>query len=218
MSEAGERAQPGTDTRARILAAAAELLPRFTIAKLTMEDVARSVGITRQTVYKHFRGKDELVGELIALELKSRHAPLMRKLARRKPTAKNFAELFLAQLEVGRSFPLMDPVLDPAIAPRMAELIFGIDAVLNTLEEIWFPILDQYAAAGVLREGRDYSKIVRWITYQQFWLVTHPEVLASDEQELRTYTERFIVGGIVRATPRPAVAEAGVAQPTGAPS
>lgn len=202
MSEAGERAQPGTDTRSRILAAAAELLPRFTIAKLTMEDVARTVGITRQTVYKHFRGKDELVGELIAMELKSRHAPLMRKLARRKPTAKNFAEMFLAQLEVGRSFPLMDPVLDPAIGPRMAELIFGIDVVLDTLEEIWFPILDRYAEAGVLREGRDFKMIVRWITYQQFWLVTHPDVLASNEEELRMYTEKFIVGGIVRSTPQ----------------
>lgn len=194
---------PGvTDTRGRILAAAAELLPRFTVAKLTMEDVARAVGITRQTVYKHFRGKDELVGELIALELRERHAPLMRKLGRRKPSAKNFAEMFLAQLEVGRTFPLMDPVLDPAIGPRMAELIFGVDVVLETLEEVWFPILERYAQAGVLRAGRDFKQIVRWITYQQFWLVTHPDVLVTDERGLRTYTEQFIVGGIVRSDER----------------
>lgn len=194
---------PGvTDTRGRILAAAAELLPRFTVAKLTMEDVARAVGITRQTVYKHFRGKDELVGELIALELRERHAPLMRKLGRRKPSAKNFAEMFLAQLEVGRTFPLMDPVLDPAIGPRMAELIFGVDVVLETLEEVWFPILERYAQAGVLRAGRDFKQIVRWITYQQFWLVTHPNVLAADDRELQTYVEQFIVGGIVRSDER----------------
>lgn len=194
---------PGvTDTRGRILAAAAELLPRFTVAKLTMEDVARAVGITRQTVYKHFRGKDELVGELIALELRERHAPLMRKLGRRKPSAKNFAEMFLAQLEVGRTFPLMDPVLDPAIGPRMAELIFGVDVVLETLEGVWFPILERYAQAGVLRAGRDFKQIVRWITYQQFWLVTHPNVLAADDRELQTYVEQFIVGGIVRSDER----------------
>lgn len=194
---------PGvTDTRGRILAAAAELLPRFTVAKLTMEDVARAVGITRQTVYKHFRGKDELVGELIALELRERHAPLMRKLGRRKPSAKNFAEMFLAQLEVGRTFPLMDPVLDPAIGPRMAELIFGVDVVLETLEEVWFPILERYAQAGVLRAGRDFKQIVRWITYQQFWLVTHPNVLAADDRELQTYVEQFIVGGMVRSDDR----------------
>lgn len=199
MAKVQEPVPQSSDTRARIVAAAAELLPRFTIAKLTMEDVARLSGISRQTVYKHFRGKDELVAELIAQELQTRHAPLMRKLGRRKPTAKNFAEMFLAQLDIGRTFPLMDPILDPAIGPRMAELIFGVDVVLETLEEIWFPILDRYAEAGVLRPGRDHKMIVRWVTYQQFWLVTHPEVLASDERELRTYVEQLIVGGIVRS-------------------
>jgi AcrR family transcriptional regulator len=198
MVEGREPARRG-NARERIIAAAAELLPRFTIAKLTMEDVARASGVARQTVYKHFRTKDELIAELIARELAAQHAPLMRELGRREPTPENFVELYLTQLAVGRAFPLNDPDLDPSIAPRTAELIFGSDTVLQTLETIWFPILDGYAAAGLLRPGRDHKMIVRWLTYQQFWLVTHPKVLASDEKSLKTYVEQFIVGGIVRS-------------------
>lgn len=188
---------PEVDTRSRILAAAAELLPRFTIAKLTMEDVARATGISRQTVYKHFHSKDDLVGELLAMELRTSHAPLMRKLGRQKPTAQHLAQMFMAQLDVGRQFPLIAPVLDPLIAPRMAELVFGVPVVLEALEEIWLPILGKYADAGVIRPALDHRQIVRWITYQQFWLITHPEVLAKNDAELEVYIKYFIVGGIV---------------------
>jgi len=189
--------QAESDTRSRILAAAAELLPRFTIAKLTMEDVARANGIARQTVYKHFKSKDDLVAELIAMELSSNHAALLGELARKRPSAARFADMFIAQLQVGRQFSLIDPVLDPAIAPRMAELIFGVPVILDALEEIWFPILERYTAAGVVREGLDPARIVRWITYQQFWLITHPEVLAKNDAELAEYVREFIVAGIL---------------------
>ncbi|WP_169588892.1 TetR/AcrR family transcriptional regulator [Antrihabitans stalactiti] len=188
-----------TETRERIIAAATELIPRFTLAKVTMEDIARTTGIARQTVYKHFRNKDELIAELIVQELRAKHAPLMSKYLRRKPTAQRFAELFLDQLNVGMSFALVDPVLDPSVGPRMAELIFGVDAVLETLGQVWAPILDKYDEAGLLQPGRDRASIVRWITYQQFWLVTHPDVLAKNEQELDDYVEHYIVAGIVRS-------------------
>ncbi|KRC53788.1 hypothetical protein ASE19_06725 [Nocardioides sp. Root79] len=187
------------DTRARIMEAAAELLPRFTIAKLSMEDVARATGIARQTVYKHFRSKDELVAEIIAAELRAKHGPLMRDLARHKATKRRLVELFMAQLDVGRQFPLIDPVLDPQIAPRMAELIFGIPVILEALEEIWLPILGKYADAGVLRPDLDHRQIVRWITYQQFWLITHPEVLAKNDAELEVYVSHFMLSGILQA-------------------
>ena len=193
------RGRSDTDTRARIMEAAAELLPRFTIAKLSMEDVARAAGIARQTVYKHFRSKDELVAEIIAAELRANHAPLMRDLARHKATSRRFVELFMAQLDVGRQFPLIDPVLDPLIAPRMAELIFGMPVILQALEEIWLPILGKYADAEVLRHGLDHRQIVRWITYQQFWLITHPEVLAKNDTELEMYVRQFMLSGLLQA-------------------
>jgi AcrR family transcriptional regulator len=196
MAVRAEQGRPQADTRDRIMGAAAELLPRFTIAKLTMEDIARAAGISRQTVYKHFKSKDDLVAELIAMELRANHAPLMRDLARLKPSVDQFGRLFLEQLKVGRQFSLIEPVLDPMIAPRMAELVFGVPAVLEALEEIWLPILGRYSDAGVIRAGLDHRRIVRWITYQQFWLITHPDVLAKNDAELTAYIDDFIIGGI----------------------
>jgi AcrR family transcriptional regulator len=178
---------------------AAELLQRFGLARLTMEDVARGAGIARPTLYKHFASRDDLVAELMAQEIDTRHAPVMHELAGEAPTVAGFVDLFLKHLELGRAFALFDPVLDPASAPRAAELVFGSGAVAESVERLWMPILDRYEEAGVLRSGLSKPAVVRWLSYQQFWLIVHPTVLCGDDPvQLRYYVERFIVGGVVR--------------------
>jgi len=50
-----------SDIRVLILDAVDVLLARFGYAKMTMEDVARQVGIGKGTIYLHFPSKEELV-------------------------------------------------------------------------------------------------------------------------------------------------------------
>lgn len=49
------------DIRDLILDAVADLLARYGYKKMTMEDVARRVGIGKGTIYLHFPGKEELI-------------------------------------------------------------------------------------------------------------------------------------------------------------
>jgi hypothetical protein len=39
---------------------------------------------------------------------------------------------------------------------------------------------------------------VRWLTYQEFWLVTHPTVLSADEAVQRRYVADFVISALVR--------------------
>lgn len=52
-------------TRLRILSAAAGVFCRQGIARSTLEDVARQAGVTRGAVYGHFKGKHDLLVELL---------------------------------------------------------------------------------------------------------------------------------------------------------
>jgi AcrR family transcriptional regulator len=49
------------DTRARILAATARLVYVDGMAHLKMDAVARETGVTKQTLYDHFRNRDDLI-------------------------------------------------------------------------------------------------------------------------------------------------------------
>lgn len=49
------------DTRARILEVATEHFSRFGVRTVTMEDIARQIGVSKKTIYQEFEDKKDLV-------------------------------------------------------------------------------------------------------------------------------------------------------------
>jgi AcrR family transcriptional regulator len=56
---------PRIPPRTRILSAAAELFPRYGIAGVSVEAIAKAAATTKPTLYNHFVSKDELVAEYL---------------------------------------------------------------------------------------------------------------------------------------------------------
>jgi AcrR family transcriptional regulator len=54
--------------RARILDAALDGMTLFGISRLALGDVAKRAGVSRQTVYRYFAGRDELIAAVLARE------------------------------------------------------------------------------------------------------------------------------------------------------
>lgn len=185
-------------TRTAIIAAATTLLRRFTISKLTMDDVARAAGVARQTIYKHFTGKDDLlVAVLIDQQERNQHPALLAVARRTAPTPEGLLRLVMTELELTRRLTLFDEALEPGIAARTAELVFGSSQMAAARERLWMPILATYESAGVLRPGLDHRALIRWMAYQRFWLLTHPTALAADDESLIGYLRDFLIAAIV---------------------
>ncbi|MBX2962486.1 MAG: TetR/AcrR family transcriptional regulator [Cyclobacteriaceae bacterium] len=49
------------DTKEKILKGATELFMRYGIRSISMDDIARQLGVSKKTLYQHFADKDELV-------------------------------------------------------------------------------------------------------------------------------------------------------------
>src|SRR3954465_4025891 len=60
------RQQRSIDTRARIMEAVRELLAEGVFHESTVEQVADRAGVSRATLYQHFRSRLELVDEMCA--------------------------------------------------------------------------------------------------------------------------------------------------------
>ncbi len=71
MSEAA-----GALTREKILEAAEEVLRRFGPSKATVVDVARALGVSHGSVYRHFAGKAELRDAVVEIWLARMNGPL----------------------------------------------------------------------------------------------------------------------------------------------
>jgi len=184
--------EEGGAIRQRVLDATGRLVERFTYAKMTMEDVARASGVARQTLYKHFAGKDDLLVELFIREMEEQQHPALDPYRQEPPSAQAFLDLIVAELTMARSFG----IFREASEPRIAELLFASDKLFRCREAFWFPVLACYETAGLLRPGLDHAAIVRWITYQELWLLSHPEVLSTDLGEQRRYLDEFVIAAL----------------------
>ena len=183
-------------TRDRILVAARPIVERYTASKFSMEDVARAACVARQTIYKHFSGRGDLLVAMYIAHLEEMHKQLAPLLAL-KPSVDQLVLVFFEELQQAEQFPLFDAARDPAEAPKVAELIFGSEALLQQRNTVWFPIFRRHIDAGVVAADLDVAAAVRWITYQQFWLVTHPTVLAPDEKSRMQYIRDFLIGALL---------------------
>jgi AcrR family transcriptional regulator len=63
-------------TRTRLLAAAAELIGQDGYEALVLETVAEKAGVTRRTIYDHFRSKDDLIVAVIYHERTELFVPI----------------------------------------------------------------------------------------------------------------------------------------------
>lgn len=186
-----------TAMRDRILVGASDVLARVPLSKVTMEDIARGAGIARQTIYKHFASRDEIVVALFIAEIEHVHRPVLMELHAERVDADQLTAMFLEQLRLANQWILLDRTFDPAIAPRVAELVLASRELADCNAALWSPILADYRAAGVIRDDVDIDRAIRWMTYQSVWFLSHPEALTGDPDERRIYVRSFLVGSLV---------------------
>ena len=77
------------DTTLRILETATEMFMKQGIRSVSMDDVARSTGVSKRTLYEHFQNKDELLTQCI-LHHHQKHEEINKKL---EDDAKNIIDL-----------------------------------------------------------------------------------------------------------------------------
>lgn len=61
-----------------ILTKARELYTRFGIKSITMEDVAKEMGISKKTLYQHVKDKEDLVGKFVENEIELRQKDICK--------------------------------------------------------------------------------------------------------------------------------------------
>lgn len=130
-------------TRARILASAQQLILHRGLHCVTVDDVARAIGMTRGAVYGHFRSRADLLGGLLSCaeaDLAARLAPLSRDRAVAGPGA---LEQALAALlhgdDIARHVSLLAALLQHKcgdaceLCPLRARVLLGVETLRETL-------------------------------------------------------------------------------------
>jgi len=94
--------------RDRLLDAALEAAAIHGLAKLSVGDVARQAGLSRQTLYKHFASKEALVGETILREAQRMVVEIVAAADAEPDPQRSLEVAILTTLQVARDHPLLD--------------------------------------------------------------------------------------------------------------
>ncbi|MGH2723366.1 MAG: TetR/AcrR family transcriptional regulator [Actinomycetota bacterium] len=128
------------DTRSRILDAALQAVSTFGLSRFTMDDVARAAGMSRQTVYRYFDSKDDLVMAVVYREEEAFLEGVRAAFGRHRDLEPAMREAMLFCLRAAREHPLLDrllasepEVLLPYLTTRGAGLVAR---GRSTLEEL----------------------------------------------------------------------------------
>ncbi|MBB3015725.1 TetR/AcrR family transcriptional regulator [Cupriavidus alkaliphilus] len=127
-------------TRARILASAQQLIRHRGLHCVTVDDVARAIGMTRGAVYGHFRSRAELLGALLSCaeaDFAARLAPLAQAGAAPEALAQAL-QAFLHGDELARHVSLIAALLQHKcgeaceLCPLRERVLRGVESLRVT--------------------------------------------------------------------------------------
>lgn len=122
------------DTHQRILDAALTAMTSFGIAKLTLEDVAGAADVSRQTVYRYFGSKDELIRAcLLREEQRFLDAVLLDVTGEPLELRLVLERTIASALRHARAHPLLDRLLETEPETMLPLLLTGEGPVLSVV-------------------------------------------------------------------------------------
>jgi AcrR family transcriptional regulator len=139
------------DIRDLILDAVDVLLARFGYRKMTMEDVARQVGIGKGTIYLHFPGKEELILSHID-RIAERVVSRLRKIAGSSgPHPKRIREMLAARVLIRfDSVSHYSESLSDLLSSVRTALLARRESYFRTEAKVFEAVLREGARAGAL--------------------------------------------------------------------
>ncbi len=178
-------------TRERILASAIDQITDFGVRRFTVDDLARRVGLSRVTIYRHFPSKDEVLQAALLQELRSFMADVDAAVARYDTREQRVVEGFVFSVSALRQHR-------------------ALGRLLKTEPEIMLPLLTTNGGP-VLATGREFiakladdDVLAETIARLVMSLVLTPASVTplETEAELRTFATRYIAA-MVRVSSDP---------------
>jgi len=199
----GERRRADSDfAREQILDAALRCFQKNTLEKTRMAHIAHEAKVSRTTIYRHFRNRDEVVLGVVSRELNE----LIRMMREQIPSESSFAEFIVETLAFADEKIQHSPVLKLIVRETAVFMsrIQEYSAEIVVLVGMYFRShFDTAKAAGQLREGIEFGELADWISHVGASFIMMATA-RRDPNVFRQKLWRYLIPAIVREEAIPA--------------
>ena len=128
-----------------------------------MIDIARALGVTRQTVHRLFETRAAVLEAVAEERIEMAAKKLRRAFADYDDIQDALVRGSLKSLAVGRSDPVLDDIQQQADHSVDQYMFRGSPRVQELMVDLWGPVLDKARTIGQIREDIDNENAVEWI-------------------------------------------------------
>ena len=161
-----------------------------------MADVAQEAGVSRSTIYRYFRTRNELLLELLTRRTDAAFQRIVARLATIADAESALTELVLAPVELVAGNPLNEALFAPesrALLSFAPELAIGTE---DLAVKHFGPLMERWIADGQLYRDLDPQEVARWLVSVTNLLLT-PPWRGMSRAERASFVERHVVRAIV---------------------
>ena len=189
--------EPENGPREEILKAAESCFEYFGFRKTTVEDIAKSAGISRTTVYRFFKDRDALLSALVDKHNADLVSATLRHIEQYSRFEDILVEGVLFQLEWGSKDLFMRLLVSPEYIDIANPMIIGSDAAMDRAKPLWEPLIAAGQERGEVRADLDVSDGCRWIVLVSVIAFSRKDLLPDDTEGLRSWVREFVLPAFV---------------------
>jgi AcrR family transcriptional regulator len=182
----------------RLLDAAEQCFAQFGLRKTTMEDVAKAGGVSRATLYRHFRNRDDLLMGVVEREARATAQIIKAHLAGIEHPGEHLVEGFVEALEEIPRHPTLAMIVDPDSVGMTSRLVLNSERLANVALEIMMPVMQPAQESGLLRENVDIAVMIEWIYRLLNSYLTVPSATARNREEMKEQLRTMLLPAILR--------------------
>jgi AcrR family transcriptional regulator len=181
----------GRSVRDQLLDAALETASSHGLARLSVGDVARTAGLSRQTLYRYFNSKDALVAALVAAETTKLIDHVVAAAAPFEDPEAGLEAGLAAALRVVREHPLLDRLVRTEPETLLPLLTVGGGPVMGQVRDVVDGLLALRVEDLPEDRRRQLADVVARLLVS--YAVSAPE---DPPEAVAAFVARFLVRGV----------------------
>ncbi|TNF34455.1 MAG: TetR/AcrR family transcriptional regulator [Gammaproteobacteria bacterium] len=189
----GSRIESGEQAREQILDAARHCYEQQGIAKTTVEDVAKAAKVSRTTVYRYFRNRDEVLSGVVMSDAIALLGMLDEQLGAINDFADFMVEGVLLILREVPKSPLYSSFMGPEGGANLISRLCISSEEVAAL--IWPVVARPFELSGrgdSPTATLELAEIIEWVARLLLSFMATPSRVATDEPALRAMLDRLL--------------------------
>jgi AcrR family transcriptional regulator len=184
--------------RERLIAAAKRCFERHGVARTRVDDIAAEAKVSRATVYRYFRDRDDLILAVLEAEADAFLVEFRQRLSVEAPLEEQLIDGVVFAVAAVRQDERLALLFTPESVGITTAVAGAWELLFDRARTAMAPLLEAWRASGDLREDVGLDEAVEWILRMVLSLLTVPGPRERSEDELRAFLQTFFVPGLAR--------------------